>query len=100
MIKFDVASQKTTTVDTFVVRYVEVNLVGGSVLAIIDQGQVVDGTFVVNGSLWVDIHPDGSFTSRDGSFVGTGAAGTIVSGLKTSLEGFLLASGAVTGTSL
>lgn len=150
MIKLDASSQTTysasrggqtltNTVDTLVVRYVEMNLVEGSILAIIDRGTVVnvpavisegtpeipavldgDGNVVtpavpatdpivlvpattafVSGdtSLWVDVHPDGSFSSRDGAWKGTvSAAPQITAGLKAAFDGFLLASGAVTGT--
>jgi hypothetical protein len=111
MIKLDAASQTTNSstrngqtivavVDTLVVRYVEMNLIAGSILAVIDRGQVVDSKFVATDvPLWVDVRADGSFTSRDGAWTGTVAtAGTIVAGLKAAFDGFLLASGAVTGT--
>ena len=95
---------KTVTVqtDTLVVRYVEMNLIEGSILAIIDRGQVVDGKFVsTDVPLWVDVKPDGSFTSRDGAWAGTvSTAGTIVQGLKAAFDGFLLAGGVVTGTAV
>lgn len=89
----------TSTTDTLVVRYVELNLVEDSILAIIDRGQVTDGKFVSTDSpLWVDVRPDGSFSSRDGAWVGNvQTAGAIVGGLKQAFDGFLLASGAVTG---
>ena len=92
--------QTTTTItDTLLVRYVELNLVSGDILAIIDRGTVVDGKFVANTDpLWVDVHADGSFMSRDGAWSGTViSASSIVSGLKQAFDGFLLASGAVTG---
>jgi hypothetical protein len=110
MITLDAASQTTysstrngktatETVDTLIVRYVELNLVEGSILAIIDRGTMVEGKFVTGDtSLWVDVHPDGSFSSRDGAWVGNVAsAGQITAGLKAAFDGFLLASGAVTG---
>jgi hypothetical protein len=89
----------TSTMDTLVVRYVEMNLVEGSILAIIDRGQVVDGKFIATDTpLWVDVQPDGSFASRDGAWVGkVDSAPQITAGLKAAFDGFLLASGAVQG---
>jgi hypothetical protein len=113
MIKLDPASVTTATstrggqtttvvMDTLVVRYVEMNLVEGSILAIIDRGTVdpSTGAFVATDvPLWVDVRADGSFASRDGAWVGkVAAAPQITAGLKAAFDGFLLASGAVTGT--
>src|ERR1035441_5648710 len=97
---------KTVTVqtDTLVVRYVEMNLIEGSLLAIIDRGTMVGSPAVFTVTdvpLWVDVKPDGSFTSRDGAWAGTvSTAGTIVQGLKAAFDGFLLAGGVVTGTAV
>ena len=92
----------TATTDTLVVRYVELNLVEGSILAIIDRGTMANGVFVATDiPLWVDVHADGTFSSRDGAWKGTVAtAGTIIAGLKQAFDQFLLASGAVTGTAV
>ena len=89
----------TTTMDTLLVRYVEMNLVEGSILAIIDRGQVIDGAFVATDTpLWVDVRADGSFSSRDGVWTGkVDSAPQITAGLKAAFDGFLLASGAVNG---
>jgi hypothetical protein len=114
MIKLDAASTTTasstkgsgqpvtTITDTLVVRYVEISFTDGSFLAIIDQGTVINDVFTVTGTpLWVDVRADGSFTSRDGAWKGTVATlSTIVAGLKTAFDGFVLASGAVTGTTV
>ena|ERR1035437_2661345 len=113
MIRLDAASTTTASstrggktltavTDTLVVRYVEMNLIEGSLLAIIDRGQVVDGNFVsTDVSLWVDVRADGTFSSRDGAWTGTvSTAGTIVAGLKAAFDQFLLAGGAVTGTAV
>jgi hypothetical protein len=140
LIKLDAASQTTYSsarngvtiteiVDTLIVRYVELNLVEGSILAIIDRGTMVTTPevpaveasapgvtpvvlahavipahtdFVAGDTpLWVDVRPDGSFSSRYGAWVGNvQTAGAIVGGLKQAFDGFLLASGAVTGTAV
>jgi len=113
-IKLDAASQtsytttrngktQTDTVDTLVVRYVEMNLTAGSILAIIDRGTVSpDGNFVaVDTPLWVDVRSDGTFSSRDGAWQDNiKAAEQITAGLKAAFDGFLLASGAITGTAV
>ena len=92
----------TTTTDTLVVRYVELNLIEGSILAIVDRGTMASGVFVSTDTpLWVDVRADGSFASRDGAWTGTVAtAGTIVQGLKAAFDGFLLAGGVVSGTAV
>ena len=123
MIKLDAASQtvyttmrngksQTDVVDTLVVRYVEMNLTDGSILAIIDRGTQVTvpatdtvpehKDFVaIDTPLWVDVRADGSFSSRDGAWQGNiKAAGQITAGLKQAFDGFLLASGAITGTTI
>ena len=89
----------TTTMDTLVVRYVEMNLIEGSILAIIDRGQVIDTQFTATDTpLWVDVKSDGSFASRDGAWTGkVDSAPQITAGLKAAFDGFLLASGAVSG---
>jgi hypothetical protein len=106
----------TSIVDTLLVRYVEIQLAEGSILAIIDRGQMVDvpaipatdktpevpatKKFVATDTpLWVDVRPDGTFVSRDGAWTGNVAsASQITAGLKQAFDGFLMASGAVTGT--
>jgi hypothetical protein len=92
----------TTITDTLVVRYVEISFTDGSFLAIIDQGTVINGVFTDTGApLRVDVRADGSFTSRDGSWTGTVATlSAFIAGFKTAFDGFVLASGAVTGTAI
>src|ERR1035437_6599128 len=92
----------TTITDTLAVRYVEITFTDGSFLAIIDQGTMINGVFTVTGApLWVDVRADGSFTSRDGAWTGTVATlSDIIAGLKKAFDGFVLASGAVTGTAV
>jgi hypothetical protein len=89
----------TSTTDTLVVRYVEMNLVEGGILAIIDRGQMVGDKFVATEvPLWVDVKSDGSFASRDGIWTGkVDSAPKITAGLKDAFDDFLLASGAVSG---
>ena len=59
----------TSTTDTLVVSYVELQLEAGTILAIIKRGTIVDGKLVESEpALWVNVNADGTFASRDGAW--------------------------------
>lgn len=57
--------------DTLFVSYIEISFESGTVTAMIKRGTVVNGAFVANiPDLRVNVSPDGSFTTPDGSWSG------------------------------
>lgn len=92
----------TAVTDTLFISYVEVNFSPAFIRAKIQRGTMVAGIFTPNiPDVWVNVNPDGSFTSSDGSFqgpAGTLSVAALASGLSTAFDGTILASGVVTGT--
>lgn len=85
--------------DTLYVRNVNVDFSTGSMRATVDRGIEVNGIFESNyPSLDIIVNPNGTFSSLDGTWVGSVAsAPQLVAQLKTTFDGFLLASGLITG---
>jgi hypothetical protein len=94
----------TSITDTLFVSYVEINFNPASIRAKIQRGTKVNGVFTPNiPDVWVNVNPDGSFTSTDGSFQGaTGAlnVAALSAGLTAAFDGAILGSGAVTGSEI
>jgi hypothetical protein len=93
-------SQSTVT-DTLFVSSVRIDFTTGAIYALILRGT---GTpFVANMEpLDICVNPDGSFTTADGStWTGNVAsAPQLVAALKEQFDGFILASGKVSGTTV
>jgi hypothetical protein len=90
---------QTTTTDTLFVSDVRIDFTTGAMYATIRRGT---GTPFANNMdiLQITVNPDGSFISQDGTWQGSVAsAPALVSSLKSQFDGFILASGKVTGTS-
>lgn len=86
--------------DTLLITYMELSFVAGSVMAMIERGTMVNGVFTPNQpKLRVEVQPDGTFASQDGTWFGTLSnwAATYAA-LAVNFENLLLSSGLVTGT--
>jgi hypothetical protein len=94
--------QTVASTDTLRVSYVELNLIGGSVMAMVERGTLIDSVFTPNMfKLRIELHADGNFSSTDGSWKGSVPAAVVagfVQQLRGAFEAFVLGAGAVTGT--
>ena len=92
----------TETTDTLRVSYAELDFVGGSFMAMVERGMVVNGLFTPNLSkLRIQLNAGGTFASTDGSWKGTvpvEAVQGFVTGLISAFQAFVLGAGVVTGT--
>ena len=113
MIKLDAASTTTSTsvfqgattttvTDTLFVSYVELGFESGSVVAMVQRGTMVNGIFTPNQSqLRINVNPDGTFASQDGTWSGTLPNWSVaLKALAASLDGLLLSAGLVSGTAI
>ena len=94
----------TTVTDTLQVFSATLNLSTSIITAVVKRGTVTNSVFVENMTpLIINVNPDGSFMSTDGTWSGTMPAASVTAlftSLKTSFDQFILASGAVTGTEI
>lgn len=92
----------TNTTDTMRISYAELDLVGGSVMCMVERGTVIGGAFTPNMSkLRIQLNADGTFASTDGSWSGTVPVAVVqgfVSGLTSAFQQFVLGAGAVQGS--
>jgi hypothetical protein len=88
--------------DTLFVTDVRMDFITGALYATIQRGTLVNGVFTSNyQQVQITVNPDGSFVSSDGSWKGTlSSIATLVAGLKSQFDAFVLASGLVTGTAV
>ena len=94
----------TTTTDTLRVSYAELDLVGGSIMAMVERGTISGSpsAFTPNMSkLRIQLNGNGTFSSQDGSWQGKvdpAVVQAFVAALTTALQTFVLGAGVVTGT--
>jgi len=93
-------TEKTVTTDVLRISYVELSFGSGSVTAFVQKGIVVNGVFTENmPKIRIDVQPDGSFRSNDGTWQGTLPNWNATLGaIASSLDGILLSAGLVQGT--
>ena len=113
MIKLDASSTTTstavfngvstvTTTDTLLISYMELSFPMGSVTVMVQRGTMVNGVFTPNLSqLRINVNPDGTFASQDGTWSGTlpnwAATLKVIAG---QFDGLLLSAGLVSGTAI